>query len=108
MKMKLIIFLYLIFLVMLQEWLVRNKMLPGKIVMFRDGVGEGQVAYVLSHEIKQMKLSITDVYDQAGEEHPKMAFIIVTKKINTRAFFNGKQNLPVGTVLDTNVTLPER
>lgn len=85
-----------------------NQYLPSKIVMYRDGVGEGQIGYVLSHEIAQMKLAITDVYGAAGEEMPKLTFVIVTKKINTRAFLNGKQNLPVGTVIDTGVTLPER
>ncbi|XP_021946660.1 piwi-like protein Siwi [Folsomia candida] len=96
------------FTIMLQESMRINQYLPSKIVMYRDGVGEGQIGYVLSHEIAQMKLAITDVYGAAGEEMPKLTFVIVTKKINTRAFLNGKQNLPVGTVIDTGVTLPER
>lgn len=93
---------------MLKEFLARNKFLPDKIVMFRDGVGEGQISYVLSQEVEQMKLAITDMYESHGVARPKMTFIIVTKKINTRAFLNGKQNLNVGTVMDTAVTLPER
>ena len=76
--------------------------------MFRDGVGEGQVPYVLAHEVEQMKLGIRDMYHDAGIDIPKLSFIIVTKKINTRAFLRGTGNLAVGTVIDTVITLPER
>jgi aubergine-like protein len=37
----------------------------------------------------------------------KMAFVIVTKRINTRLFCDGK-NPPPGTVVDDVITLPER
>jgi aubergine-like protein len=76
--------------------------------MYRDGVGEGQIPFVITHEVQQMKLAIRDLYTQAEEEVPMLIFLIVTKKINSRAFLNGKQNLNVGTVIDTAITLPER
>jgi aubergine-like protein len=76
--------------------------------MYRDGVGEGQIPFVITHEVQQMKLAIRDLYTQAEEEIPMLIFLIVTKKINSRAFLNGKQNLNVGTVIDTAITLPER
>jgi aubergine-like protein len=37
----------------------------------------------------------------------RMAFIIATKRINTRLFWN-KKNPPCGTVVDEVITLPER
>jgi aubergine-like protein len=42
-----------------------------------------------------------------GDKPFKMAFIIVTKHINTRLFLEGKNPLP-GTVVDEVITLPER
>jgi len=75
-------------------------------------VGEGQIAFVRSHEIEQVKLALRDMYGETGEDLPKLTFIIVTKKINTRAFLEDAHgratNLPVGTVMDQDVTLPER
>jgi len=79
--------------------------------MYRDGVGEGQVGFVLDHEVGQVKAAINDVYFSSGETIPKLTFIIVTKKINSRAFLIGAKgfgNLGVGTVMDRTFTLPER
>jgi aubergine-like protein len=38
---------------------------------------------------------------------PKMAFVVVTKRINTRLFLNGN-NPPPGTVADDYITSPDR
>jgi hypothetical protein len=62
--------------------------------------------------VEQVKLAIKDVYKNTGQELPKLSFIIVTKKINTRAYQRDHrgyaQNLNVGTIIDRDVTLPER
>jgi aubergine-like protein len=42
-----------------------------------------------------------------GDKPFRMAFIIVTKHINTRLFL-GDRNPPPGTVVDEVITLPER
>ncbi|CAL7950934.1 unnamed protein product [Xylocopa violacea] len=82
-----------------------NKMLPSHIVIYRDGVGEGQVPYVFDHEVKQLKSKLTNIY---GNTTPvKMAFIIVTKRINSR-FFHNQNNPPPGTIVDDVVTNPLR
>ncbi|XP_046398366.1 piwi-like protein Siwi [Ischnura elegans] len=81
-----------------------NKKLPSKIVIYRDGVGEGQVNYVVEHEVETIKESLKKVY---GGDNYRMAFVIVTKRINTR-FFLGDRNPGPGTVVDDVVTLPER
>lgn len=80
--------------------------LPAKILVYRDGVGEGQFQFVVDHELKQVRKQLESVYKEASQEL-KMAFIVVTKRINTR-FFNGPQNVPAGTVVDDVVTMPER
>jgi aubergine-like protein len=76
---------------------------------FVDGVGEGQINFVLKHEKDQMKAAICEEYQ--GKTEPKFTFIIVTKKINSR-FLVTKDNKLInpapGTILDDTITLPER
>ncbi|XP_053601023.1 piwi-like protein Siwi isoform X2 [Plodia interpunctella] len=86
----------------------KNGVLPNPIFIYRDGVGDGQIPYVLSHEVGEIKKKLTEIY--AGNEF-KMAFIIVSKRINTRIFLDngrGGDNPRPGTVIDDVVTLPER
>ena len=33
-----------------------NGSLPSRIIMYRDGVGDGQIPYVMEHEIKAIKV----------------------------------------------------
>lgn len=79
---------------------------PSKILIYRDGVGEGQFQFVVDHELKQVKEQLEAVYARENKEL-KMAFIVVTKRINTRVF-NGMTNPPPGTVVDDVITMPER
>ena len=73
---------------------------------FRDGVGDGQINYVLEHEVA----AIEDCFKKSGMEGVKFTYIIVSKRINTRFFkINGKPSNPdSGTIIDDVVTLPER
>ncbi|XP_045512513.1 piwi-like protein Siwi [Pieris brassicae] len=86
----------------------RNGILPGMIIIYRDGVGEGQIPYVSSHEVAEVKKVLTEIY---GTPQFKLAFIIVSKRINTRIFIERNRsgdNPRPGTVIDDVVTLPER
>lgn len=83
-----------------------NLKFPSFIVFYRDGVGEGQVPYVLAHEVAQIQDKLKAIYDETGIS-VKFAFLIVTKRINTR-IFNDKKNPPPGTVVDDIVTNPIR
>ncbi|XP_017472383.1 PREDICTED: protein aubergine [Rhagoletis zephyria] len=88
----------------------RNEhgMLPKKILFYRDGVGDGQLHQVFHTEVKFLKEKLDEIYKNAGEPGPcPMAFIVVSKRINTRYFINGR-NPPPGTVVDDIITLPER
>jgi aubergine-like protein len=78
--------------------------LPQRIVIYRDGVGEGDIHTVCNLEVENLKTHLNWMY---GDQPVKMAFIIVTKRINTRLFLNAG-NPPPGTVVDDCVTLPER
>ncbi|PNF25797.1 hypothetical protein B7P43_G11743 [Cryptotermes secundus] len=89
----------------LRKYIEHNQgCLPQRIVIYRDGVGEGQIPYVYEHEVGTLKMNLEQMY---GGKVYKMAFIIVTKRINTRLFCDGN-NPPPGTVVDDVITLPER
>ncbi|PZC82751.1 hypothetical protein B5X24_HaOG209849 [Helicoverpa armigera] len=85
-----------------------NGALPQRIFIYRDGVGDGQIPYVHSHEVAEIKKKLSEIY---AEMEYKMAYIIVSKRINTRIFLdrgrNGENPRP-GTVIDDVVTQPER
>uniref|UniRef100_A0A1B0DCX4 Uncharacterized protein n=2 Tax=Phlebotomus papatasi TaxID=29031 RepID=A0A1B0DCX4_PHLPP len=87
-----------------------HKEPPGRIIFYRDGVGEGDLSHVMEFEVRKL---VDDLKKAYGERAPKLAYIIVTKRINTRIFkkINGRdeiQNPPPGTVVDDVITLPER
>lgn len=88
----------------IRSYQTKNGALPQRIVIYRDGVGEGQVPYVYNHEVVQLRSTLATVY---GEQDCKLAFIIVTKGIKTR-LFNGKMNPPPGTVVDDVITDPAK
>merc|ERR1712131_931 len=86
-----------------------NSNLPSRIIIYRDGVGDGQIQYVIDHEIA----AILSCLAKAGlpEDQVKFTYIVVNKKINTRIMqMEGRNavNPPSGTVVDDVVTLPER
>lgn len=87
----------------LQAYRHINNTFPFHIIIYRDGVGDGQVPYVFNHETKFIMKALAENYRVV----PKVAFIIVCKKINTQLFFQ-KDNPKPGTVVDDVVTLPER
>uniref|UniRef100_A0A1B0GJP8 Uncharacterized protein n=2 Tax=Lutzomyia longipalpis TaxID=7200 RepID=A0A1B0GJP8_LUTLO len=86
-----------------------HKQPPARIFFYRDGVGEGDIDHVLSIEVNKLKEKLKTAY---GDHAPKLTYIIVTKRINTRLFrkmsSTSVQNPPPGTVVDDVITLPER
>ena len=105
-----------------------NGQLPSRIILYRDGVGDGQISYVVDHEVKAIKVRLSlsrlpgsfphniifsqECFTKAGisPDQLKFTYVIVSKRINTRFFKTGSQpaNPPSGTVVDDVVTLPER
>lgn len=84
-----------------------NGQMPDRIFIFRDGVGEGQLQAIKEFELEQVK----QCFKEIGSYEPRFAFIIVTKRINTRLFEKvgpGRlQNPRPGTVADSEITRPE-
>ncbi|XP_022914528.2 piwi-like protein Ago3 [Onthophagus taurus] len=75
---------------------------PDKIIVFRDGVGDGQMNYCSQFEVPQFE----DVIKQF-ELSMTMTFVVVKKRINTRIFAesNGGYSNPLpGTIVDTTIT----
>lgn len=60
-----------------------NHDYPKQIVVYRDGVGDGQMQYVLDHEVPQMKSAFQAVVPPID---PKFTMVVVQKRINTRFF----------------------
>ena len=65
----------------LRKYMELKRSLPTRIFFYRDGVGEGQVSHVLEHEVMRLKDTAMKV---KSDYNPKITFIIVSKRINTR------------------------
>lgn len=87
----------------LNEFKGANNTLPERILIYRDGVGDGQIEHVKDIEIKNIIARLKDAY---GDRTVPLDFVIVTKRINTRLFEN-KQNPRAGTIVDDVITIPE-
>ncbi|XP_060067150.1 piwi-like protein 1 [Ylistrum balloti] len=84
-----------------------NHVFPEKIIVFRDGVSDGQLQFVSGHEVEQLK----GCFSQFGEDYqPRLGVVIVQKRINSRIFLKGNhemENPPSGTVVDHTITRRE-
>lgn len=84
-----------------------NGVLPERIMFFRDGVGEGQIQSVRDIEVKYIKDALKKVYEAAGKTEVQFLYMVVTKRVNTRIFFD-RRNPDPGTCVDDVITFPER
>lgn len=91
----------------LKEYQILHGYIPNRILIYRDGVGDGQLPYVFEHEVEMIKAKLEPIYKSQGMPL-KLAFIIVSKRINTRVFTGRGANPVPGTVVDDVITLPER
>lgn len=94
----------------LQLWQKRNRGLPNKVIVYRDGVSEGQYRIVLEEEYPSFKKAFDQLYG-AEKNHPKISIIMVGKRHHTRFYptkeedTDGKTGNPKpGTVVDRGVT----
>ncbi|XP_077883191.1 LOW QUALITY PROTEIN: piwi-like protein 3 [Ictidomys tridecemlineatus] len=87
----------------LNSWLRNVPHAPESIVVYRDGVGDGQLQALLDHEISEL----VGYLENECPYSIKLTFIVVKKRINTRFFLqhNRKLGNPApGTVVDMMVT----
>ncbi|EPE10445.1 rna interference and silencing protein [Ophiostoma piceae UAMH 11346] len=99
----------------LKRWQERHKgTLPRSVLVYRDGVSEGQYALVVSEEIPQLRRAFDHMYGMAPT--PPLTVVIVGKRHNTRFYpADGEAdgsthrdqtgNCLPGTVVDRGMTL---
>jgi len=96
----------------LQVWQKKNGTLPENILVYRDGVSEGQYDIVLEQELPALRKACKEVYPATVTKNgmPRMTIIIVGKRHNTRFYPSKKEDAdrggnPLnGTVVDRGVT----
>nr|XP_042090675.1 piwi-like protein 3 isoform X3 [Ovis aries] len=92
----------------LKLWCEQNSSPPHSVIVYRDGVGDGQLQALIDQEVKQMETYLENAY--RGQK-VRLTFIVVKKRINTRFFIEkdgGRLNNPSpGTVIDLKVTRTE-
>ncbi|KAG8325295.1 hypothetical protein J6590_071085 [Homalodisca vitripennis] len=55
-----------------------NKTLPSHIVIYRDGVGDGQIPYVFSHEVQHVARAVQEIY----RGPVKLAVVLLNYMVN--------------------------
>jgi len=82
----------------------QNKgQLPDRILIYRDGVGEGMRTIIIDKEVSQFKEALADLYNKVSGP-PTVTLVIVNKRINQRMFIeghNGASNPQPGSIIDS-------
>ncbi len=83
---------------------------PHRVIMYRDGVSEGQFMQVLQHELTAIREACIKL---EPDYKPGITFIVVQKRHHTRLFCADKKeqsgrsgNIPSGTTVDIGITHP--
>ncbi|XP_076246851.1 protein argonaute-1 isoform X2 [Calliopsis andreniformis] len=83
---------------------------PHRIILYRDGVSEGQFLPVLQHELTAIREACIKL---EADYKPGVTFIVVQKRHHTRLFCADKReqcgksgNIPAGTTVDICITHP--
>ena len=91
----------------------KHSSYPENILVYRDGVSEGQYQAVLTEELPKLRQACKEIYpaDQTKDGLPRMTVVIVGKRHHTRFFptsvgdaDEGTSNCIPGTVVDRGVT----
>ncbi|KAL6762861.1 Piwi domain-containing protein [Haematococcus lacustris] len=98
---------------LLRLWGNTNKALPDAIVMFRDGISEGQFSQAIDQELSGIKAACREFTLRGQPYSPRITFVTVQKRHSTRIFpgedaasdsgYGGEGNVRPGTVVDTEI-----
>jgi eukaryotic translation initiation factor 2C len=87
-----------------------NKQLPQNILIYRDGVSEGQFKTVLEQELPHIRQACQDVYG-AKSKQPRITIVVSVKRHQTRFYptdpnhiHKSSKSPKEGTVVDRGVT----
>lgn len=93
---------------MMEYFKNRNNFYPEYVLVYRDGVSEGQFQDVIDKEINLMKKAFCEISPNCN---PKITFIVVQKRHHTRFLpvrecdrIQKSQNVLPGTVIDNTIT----
>ncbi|KAI2621955.1 Piwi-domain-containing protein [Hypomontagnella submonticulosa] len=92
----------------LSLWRQHNGQLPQNIIIFRDGVSEGQFEQVLTKELPFMREACKEMYP--ATQSPRISIIVSVKRHQTRFYptdanhITNSRNIKSGTVVDRGVT----
>jgi hypothetical protein len=100
------------FLSRLKLWQKHNPQLPENIIVYRDGVSEGQFQQVLDLELPLIRNACRQAYPAVATKQgfPKISIIVCGKRHNTRFYPTAEanadksSNCEPGTVVDRGVT----
>ncbi|KAF0987090.1 hypothetical protein HZS_3491 [Henneguya salminicola] len=85
-----------------------NHELPKKIIIFRDGVGDGQIRATRELELEHILQALNSFSDSYN---PELAYLLVRKRIRTRYFSENQKgemvNPASGSVIDESITSSE-
>jgi len=88
-----------------------TKIKPARIIVYRDGVAEGQFRQVIREELRGLREACLTL---STDYKPPITFIVTQKRHHTRLFCanesdaNGRsRNIPPGTVVDNVISSPE-
>ncbi|KAH7643424.1 argonaute 2 [Dermatophagoides farinae] len=97
---------------LLRAYEMETNQLPERIILYRDGVSEGQFQVVFNEEILLIKETLARY--RSGHKF-RLTFVIVQKRHHSRFIPDNSKdgvgrfyNIPPGTVVDTDVVHPRR
>ncbi|EGN97702.1 hypothetical protein SERLA73DRAFT_92911 [Serpula lacrymans var. lacrymans S7.3] len=94
----------------LKLWQEKNRILPARVYVFRDGVSEGQFDSVLTKELPLILDSFRGMSNSSKKYRPKLTIVICGKRHHARFFpiesnsADKNGNTRPGTVVDKGVT----
>ncbi|XP_006902421.1 PREDICTED: piwi-like protein 4 [Elephantulus edwardii] len=97
----------------LKKWYKHNHSLPTRVIVYRDGVGDGQLKTLLEYEVPQLVSSVAESSSNASPSlcpTSRLSVIVVRKKCVPRFFMEMNhtlQNPPSGTIVDSEATRPD-
>ncbi|KAL8850376.1 MAG: hypothetical protein Q9221_004696 [Calogaya cf. arnoldii] len=98
----------------LDLWYAKHKNLPDRIIIYRDGVSEGQYETLLENELPKVEAACKALYRKwSPAKYPKIAVIVCRKRHHTRFYPTDiedadgteQQNCRSGTVVDRGITM---
>ena len=98
--------------IFVRRWNNEHRRLPENILIYRDGVSEGQYDQVLADELETLRAACKELYSGPEQKRglPKVTVVIVAKRHHTRFYpareneADGTSNPQPGTVVDRGVT----